>query len=83
METKSIKLKLGALEGIGLLNLYMLPELNQGVDIASLNNYKVSTTSYLCHIRSGHIGHRGLDVVVKNYYGNGIGMSTNSTAGAL
>uniref|UniRef100_A0AAV1T8D3 Uncharacterized protein n=1 Tax=Peronospora matthiolae TaxID=2874970 RepID=A0AAV1T8D3_9STRA len=75
-ETKGFKWKLGALEGKGLFKLCMTPVLPDEVNVASPINFKGDNTSYLWHLRLGHIGHGGLDAIVKKDYGSGIGMKS-------
>uniref|UniRef100_A0AAV1V3B1 Polyprotein n=1 Tax=Peronospora matthiolae TaxID=2874970 RepID=A0AAV1V3B1_9STRA len=75
-ETKGFKWKLGALEVKGLFKLCMTPEFPDEVNVASPINFKGDNTSYLWHLRLGHIGHGGLDAIVKKDYGSGIGMKS-------
>ena len=76
VETKGVKWKLGELEEKGLFKLCMIPELPDEVNVASLNTCKTSTNSYLWHLRLGHIGHGGLDAIVKNDCCNGINLTS-------
>ncbi|KAG3111965.1 hypothetical protein PI126_g24801 [Phytophthora idaei] len=43
---------------------------------ASSKDRQGDTTSYLWHLRLGHIGHGGLDAIVKKGYGVGINMAS-------
>ncbi|KAG3021508.1 hypothetical protein PC121_g24862 [Phytophthora cactorum] len=45
-------------------------------NVASSKDRKGDTTSYLWHLRLGHIGHGGLDAIVKKGYGTGINMTS-------
>ncbi|KAG6606568.1 Retrovirus-related Pol polyprotein from transposon TNT 1-94 [Phytophthora cinnamomi] len=45
-------------------------------NVASSKDRKGDTTSYLWHLRLGHIGHGGLDAIVKKGYGSGIDMTS-------
>uniref|UniRef100_A0AAV1UYS4 Integrase catalytic domain-containing protein n=1 Tax=Peronospora matthiolae TaxID=2874970 RepID=A0AAV1UYS4_9STRA len=54
----------------------MTPVLPDKVNVASPINFKGDNTSYLWHLRLGHIGHGGLDAIVKKDYGSGIGMKS-------
>ncbi|KAG2892077.1 hypothetical protein PC119_g24453 [Phytophthora cactorum] len=75
-ETKDIKWKLGAREGKGLFKLCMTPIMPDEANVTSSKNRKGDTTSYLWHLRLGHIGHGGLDAIVKKGYGVGIDMAS-------
>ncbi|KAG6615844.1 gag-pol polyprotein [Phytophthora cinnamomi] len=56
-ETKGLKWKLGAREGKGLFKLSMTPVMPDEANVASSKDRKGDTTSYLWHLRLGHIGH--------------------------
>ncbi|KAG6590589.1 Gag-Pol polyprotein [Phytophthora cinnamomi] len=75
-ETKGLKWKLGAREGKGLFKLSMTPVMPDEANVASSKDRKGDTTSYLWHLRLGHIGHGGLDAIVKKGYGSGIDMTS-------
>ncbi|KAG2758739.1 Retrovirus-related Pol polyprotein from transposon TNT 1-94 [Phytophthora cactorum] len=75
-ETKGLKWKLGAREGKGLFKLCMTPMMPDEANVASSKDRKGDTTSYLWHLRLGHIGHGGLDAIVKKGYGTGINMTS-------
>ncbi|KAG6590647.1 Gag-Pol polyprotein [Phytophthora cinnamomi] len=75
-ETKGLKWKLGAREGKGLFKLSMTPVTPDEANVASSKDRKGDTTSYLWHLRLGHIGHGGLDAIVKKGYGSGIDMTS-------
>ncbi|POM72839.1 mitochondrial protein [Phytophthora palmivora] len=74
-ETKKIKWQLGAREGKGLFKLCMTPIMPDEANVSSSKGRKGDTTSYLWHLRLGHIGHGGLDAIVKKGYGVGINMT--------
>ncbi|POM79706.1 Integrase catalytic core protein [Phytophthora palmivora] len=74
-ETKKIKWQLGAREGKGLFKLCMTPIMPDEANVSSSKDRKGDTTSYLWHLRLGHIGHGGLDAIVKKGYGVGINMT--------
>jgi len=71
-DTKGLKWKLGAREGKGLFKLCMTPVMPDGANAASLKDGNGDTTSYLWHLRLGHIGFGGLNDMVKKNYGTGI-----------
>ncbi|GMG39212.1 unnamed protein product [Aspergillus oryzae] len=75
-EVKGLKWKLGAREGKGLFKLCMTPVVPDEANVASSKDRKGDTTSYLWHLRLGHIGHGGLDAIVKKGYGTGINMTS-------
>ena len=75
-ETKGLKWKLGAREGKGLFKLCMTPLLPDEVHMASSNGCKGDTTSYLWHLRLGHIGFDGLDTIIKKNIGFGIDLTS-------
>ncbi|KAG6578193.1 Gag-Pol polyprotein [Phytophthora cinnamomi] len=75
-ETKGLKWKLGAREGKELFKLSMTPVMPDEANVASSKDRKGDTTSYLWHLRLGHIGHGGLDAIVKKGYGSGIDMTS-------
>ncbi|KAG2758708.1 Retrovirus-related Pol polyprotein from transposon TNT 1-94 [Phytophthora cactorum] len=75
-ETKGLKWKLGAREGKGLFKLCMTPMMPDEANVASSKDRKGDTTSYLWQLRLGHIGHGGLDAIVKKGYGTGINMTS-------
>ncbi|GMF60305.1 unnamed protein product [Phytophthora fragariaefolia] len=74
-ETKNVKWQLGAREGKGLFKLCMTPVMPDEANVASPKERKGDTTSYLWHLRLGHIGHGGLDTIVKKGYGVGLKMT--------
>uniref|UniRef100_A0AAV1V1L6 Uncharacterized protein n=1 Tax=Peronospora matthiolae TaxID=2874970 RepID=A0AAV1V1L6_9STRA len=75
-ETKGVKWKLGAREGKGLFKLCMTPEASNEANVSSSNDCKRGTGSYLWHLRLGHIGHGGLDAIVKKGYGTSIDLAS-------
>ena len=75
-ETKDLRWKLGAREGKGLFKLCMTPILMDEANITRSMGYHGDTTSYLWHLRLGHIGHGGLDAIVKKSYGIGINIAS-------
>ncbi|KAG2758561.1 hypothetical protein Pcac1_g29317 [Phytophthora cactorum] len=54
----------------------MTPMMPDEANVASSKDRKGDTTSYLWHLRLGHIGHGGLDAIVKKGYGTGINMTS-------
>ncbi|GMF60950.1 unnamed protein product [Phytophthora lilii] len=54
----------------------MTPVVPDEANVASSKDRKGDTTSYLWHLRLGHIGHGGLDAIVKKGYGTGINMTS-------
>jgi transposase InsO family protein len=54
----------------------MTPMMRDEANAASSKDCKGDTTSYLWHLRLGHIGHGGLDAIVKKGYGTGIDMTS-------
>ncbi|CAH0473643.1 unnamed protein product [Peronospora belbahrii] len=75
-ESKNLKWKLGARAGKGLFKLCMTPVMPNEANAASSEDRKGDTTSYLWHLRLGHIGHGGLDAIVKKGYGIGLDMTS-------
>lgn len=75
-EAKSTKLQLSARMGKGLFKLCMTPLMSDEANVASSKVHERDTTSYLWHLRLAHIGHGGLDAIVKKGYGAGIGISS-------
>uniref|UniRef100_H3GZY1 CCHC-type domain-containing protein n=1 Tax=Phytophthora ramorum TaxID=164328 RepID=H3GZY1_PHYRM len=68
-DKKGLKWQLGAREGKGLFKLCMTPMMPDEANAASSKDRQGDTTSYLWHLRLGHIGHGGLDAIVKKSYG--------------
>uniref|UniRef100_H3H4T3 CCHC-type domain-containing protein n=1 Tax=Phytophthora ramorum TaxID=164328 RepID=H3H4T3_PHYRM len=64
-----LKWQLGTREGKGLFKLCMTPMMPDEANAASSKDRQGDTTSYLWHLRLGHIGHGGLDAIVKKSYG--------------
>uniref|UniRef100_H3H8N2 Integrase catalytic domain-containing protein n=1 Tax=Phytophthora ramorum TaxID=164328 RepID=H3H8N2_PHYRM len=75
-DNKGLKWQLGAREGKGLFKLCMTPMMPDEANAASSKDRQGDTTSYLWHLRLGHIGHGGLDAIVKKSYGVGINMTS-------
>uniref|UniRef100_H3H2R9 Retrovirus-related Pol polyprotein from transposon TNT 1-94-like beta-barrel domain-containing protein n=1 Tax=Phytophthora ramorum TaxID=164328 RepID=H3H2R9_PHYRM len=75
-DNKGLKWQLGAREGKGLFKLCMTPMMPDKANAASSKDRQGDTTSYLWHLRLGHIGHGGLDAIVKKSYGVGIDMTS-------
>uniref|UniRef100_H3H955 Integrase catalytic domain-containing protein n=1 Tax=Phytophthora ramorum TaxID=164328 RepID=H3H955_PHYRM len=73
---KTLAGQLGAREGKGLFKLCMTPMMPDEANAASSKDRQGDTTSYLWHLRLGHIGHGGLDAIVKKSYGVGIDMTS-------
>uniref|UniRef100_H3H7U1 Integrase catalytic domain-containing protein n=1 Tax=Phytophthora ramorum TaxID=164328 RepID=H3H7U1_PHYRM len=59
-----------------LFKLCMTPMMPDEANAASSKDRQGDTTSYLWHLRLGHIGHGGLDAIVKKSYGVGIDMTS-------
>ncbi|KAG2854425.1 hypothetical protein PC119_g28480 [Phytophthora cactorum] len=74
-EKKGLKWQLGARLGKGLFKLCMTPMMPDEANAPSSKDRQGDTTSYLWHLRLGHIGHGGLDAIVKKGYGVGINMA--------
>ena len=64
-EAKSVKWQLGARMGKGLFKLCMTPLIPDEANVSSSKSQNGNTTSYLWHLRLGHIGHSGLEDIVK------------------
>ena len=75
-EAKSVKWQLGAAMGKGLFKLCMTPLMPDEANVSSIKSQNGNTTSYLWHLRLGHIGHRGLEDIVKKGYGTGIDITS-------
>uniref|UniRef100_H3H9M5 GAG-pre-integrase domain-containing protein n=1 Tax=Phytophthora ramorum TaxID=164328 RepID=H3H9M5_PHYRM len=75
-DNKGLKWQLSAREGKGLFKLCMTPMMPDEANAASSKDRRGDTTSYLWHLRLGHIGHGGLDAIVKKSYGVGIDMTS-------
>uniref|UniRef100_H3H9I1 Integrase catalytic domain-containing protein n=1 Tax=Phytophthora ramorum TaxID=164328 RepID=H3H9I1_PHYRM len=75
-DNKGLKWQLGAREGKGLFKLCMTPMMPDEANAAGSKDRQGDTTSYLWHLRLGHIGHGGLDAIVKKSYGVGIDMTS-------
>ncbi|KAG3058277.1 hypothetical protein PI125_g25259 [Phytophthora idaei] len=72
-EKKGLKWQLGARLGKRLFKLCMTPMMSDEANAASSKDRQGDTTSYLWHLRLGHIGHGGLDAIVKKGYGEAVG----------
>ncbi|POM65545.1 Copia proteinlike putative [Phytophthora palmivora] len=68
-ETKKIKWQLGAREDKGLFKLCMTLIMPDEANVSSSKERKGDITSYLWHLRLGHIGHGGLDAIVVKWIG--------------
>ena len=75
-ETKGLKWKIGAREGKGLFKLCMTPMPVNEANVTISMGCHGDTTSYLWHLRLGHIGHGGLDAIIKKDYGVGINLKS-------
>uniref|UniRef100_A0AAV1UQ06 Integrase catalytic domain-containing protein n=1 Tax=Peronospora matthiolae TaxID=2874970 RepID=A0AAV1UQ06_9STRA len=73
---KNQKWKIGERAGKGLFKLCMTPVQVESASIASESNKPQMSKSYLWHLRLGHIGHRGLDAIVKQNLGVGIDITS-------
>ena len=60
----------------GCFKLCMKPISSDEANVTSSSGCHEDTTSYLWHLRLGHIGHSGLDTIVKKNYGIGIGLTS-------
>ena len=60
----------------GLLNLCMTPVQEERAKVASIFKAPQMSKSYLWHLRLGHIGHSGLDAIVKQNLGVGIDIAS-------
>ena len=69
-EAKGLRWKLGVREGKGLFKLCMTPIMPDEANVTSSTGCHGDTTSYLWHLRLGHIGHSGLDAIVKKNCGS-------------
>ena len=72
MERKDLCWNIGAREGKELFKLCMTPIRMDEANVTSSMRCHGDTTSYLWHLRLGHIGHGGLDAIVKKNFGIGI-----------
>ena len=54
----------------------MTPVSTDEANVSSSSGCHGDTTSYLWHLRLGHIGHSGLDTIVKTNYGVGIELAS-------
>ena len=64
-EANSVKWELGTRMGKGLFKLCMTPIIHEEANVSSSKPRNGNTTSYLWHLRLGHIGHSGLEDIVK------------------
>ena len=71
-EAKGVKWMIGAREGKGLFKLQMDPVACDEANAAKSSGCQGDTKSYLWHLRLGHIGHDGLDAIVKKNIGIGV-----------
>ncbi|KAF1316242.1 Integrase catalytic core protein, partial [Globisporangium splendens] len=76
---KGQKWKVGERAGKGLFKLCMTPVKTESARVASAAvDIPRTGKSYLWHLRLGHIGHGGLDVIVKQKLGIGIDITSVS-----
>uniref|UniRef100_A0AAV1UYL3 Uncharacterized protein n=1 Tax=Peronospora matthiolae TaxID=2874970 RepID=A0AAV1UYL3_9STRA len=75
-QSKSVKWQLGTRKGKGLFKLCMTPLMSDEANVSSSTGFNGTNRSYLWHLRLGHIGHNGLDSIVKKGYGNGINITS-------
>ena len=76
VKTKGMQWKLGVREGKGLFKLCMTPISTDEANVTSSSGCHGDTTSYLWHLRLGHIGYSGLDTIVRKNYGVGIDLAS-------
>jgi len=69
---------IGTRAGKGLFKLNMTPVPVETANTASATQDVGVSKSYLWHLRLGHIGHGGLDAVVKQKLGDGIDIGSVS-----
>ena len=62
--------------GKGLFKLCITSIMPDEANVSSSNSFKMYTTSYLWHLRLGHIGDGGLHAIVKKGYGEGINITS-------
>ena len=75
---KNQKWKIGERAGKGLFKLCMVPVQVESACVASEFKDVKMSKSYLWHLRLGHIGHDGLNAIVKQKLGVGIDIATVS-----
>ena len=75
-EVKGLRWKLGVREGKGLFKLCMKPLLVDEANVTSSLGCHGDTTSYLWHLRLGHIGYGGLSTIVTKNSGTGINLTS-------
>ncbi|KAF1332328.1 Integrase catalytic core protein, partial [Globisporangium splendens] len=75
---KNQKWKIGERAGKGLFKLCMTPVQAESASVASVPEAPRMSKSYLWHLRLGHIGHGGLDAIVKQKLGVGIDIASVS-----
>ncbi|TYZ67568.1 hypothetical protein PybrP1_000198, partial [[Pythium] brassicae (nom. inval.)] len=73
---KGQKWKIGERAGKGLFKLCMTPVQAESASVASVSKAPQMSKSYLWHLRLGHIGHDGLDAIVKQKLGVGIDIAS-------
>ena len=75
-EVNGLRWKLGALKGKGLFKLCMEPFLVDEASVTSSLGCHGDTTSYLWHLRLGHIDYDGLSTIVTKGFGTGIKLTS-------
>ena len=75
---KNKKWRIGERAGKGLFKLCMTPVQSENASVASVPGGPPMSKSYLWHLRLGHIGHGGLDAIVKQKLGVGIDIASVS-----
>ncbi|CAI5708125.1 unnamed protein product [Peronospora destructor] len=70
------KWKIGERAGKGLLRLCMTPVQAEPASVATESKDPQMSKSYLWHLGLGHIGHGGLDAIVKQRLGVGIDIAS-------
>uniref|UniRef100_A0AAV1TPQ4 GAG-pre-integrase domain-containing protein n=1 Tax=Peronospora matthiolae TaxID=2874970 RepID=A0AAV1TPQ4_9STRA len=75
-KSKSVKWQLGTRKGKGLFRLCMTPLMPDEENVLSSTGFNGTNRPYLWHPRLGHVGHDGLDFIVKKGYGIGINVTS-------
>ena len=73
-EVNGLRWKLGAREGKGLFKLCIEPFLVDEANVTSSLECHGDTTSYLWHLRLGHIGYGGLTTIVTKGFGTDVNL---------
>jgi transposase InsO family protein len=76
VDLKGQKWKIGERVGKGLFKLCMTPVKTESARAGAASDTSRASKSYLWHLRLGHIGHGGLDSIVKQKLGDGIDIAS-------